>query len=196
MPILNLQQTIDYITQIYKTIYDNSDNDINQFTNCIHENIKENNPTAIQDLETFINDQQMYIARREYQIPNGILPDTKIGFLYDVNVHISKDVKKQQQRINNHTLLTDDYVYKNFPLIQQKIPRGVTICKIIDKDDNNNIDFYETCIYGNKNSQFSNNRLKYDNSCNNFSVKIFFFSHSLFQGINSNSQLRKIRLTL
>ena len=94
-----------------------------------------------------------YIKENKIQIPKGILPDDKIGFLTDINVQMSNQQRKMEMRrdknVKSFTLLSDDYIYKYNQEIQENIPRGLTMCEIMNANDNT-IDFQDICIYGNK----------------------------------------------
>ena len=145
-----LQKTIDSLFILYNAKYcqaaDNDDFQI--FERFIERNYilaTEDDTPYINHLENVYKPHlEEFINVNEYQIPAGILPPNKIGFLRDINVIITNKFRK-----NSGNKFTDDYVYHNYEPIQKNIPRGLTICKITD-DETNEIEFNEICIYGNK----------------------------------------------
>ena len=147
---MSFQETLNYLYELYnKTYCKEEDNDFNILKNCLenNKNLTNNNiPSATAELETFSLSNPKYIKVCRNPIPNGVLPPENVGFLYDINVYISREFRIEKRK----KFLTDDDVYESFPLIQKNIPRGVTICKIVNKYDDSNVNFYETTIYANK----------------------------------------------
>ena len=161
---MSFEETLDYLYELYNKTYCEDDDDFKTILkNYVENNTKNinNNPSATTDLETFSLSNPHYIKVCRNQIPNGVLPIENVaGFLYDINVYISKEFRLEKRK----KFLTDDDVYESFPLIQKNIPRGVTICKIVDKNDDSNIKFYETTIYANKKfTDIPNNNNKNNN---------------------------------
>ena len=159
--------------QTYSTNGENKNNDFEIFQNLAEKyykiannnNNNNNNNTSItiDKLTEIIISNKDFIKVNHYQIPEGILPSNKIGYIDDINVIITPATQKKIKKQKNIKLLTDDYVYKNYPIIQKNIPRGLTICKILNNNNNNNNDdnndemaekekeeFHDICIYANK----------------------------------------------
>lgn len=151
----NLQKSIKSLSNIYNTHYYNDSEEFKIFEKFLEKNfhLVKDNHNKINNLEHFVKQNDIYIKIYESQIPHEILSAKRKGYLYDINVHMSKsNIKKEN--IHRQNITVDDYVYQKFPNIQVNIPRGLTLCKIMKEKDhvdkNDTIEFYDICIYSNK----------------------------------------------
>ena len=158
-------KSLDYLSHLYNNTY-YTDNDefsiFKQFVeknyNLAYDNGNLSSSSLIHKLENLAKQYKDYIKIHKCLIPEGILPQDKIGYLYDINVHMYAKYRKELQKQNKFFGNGDDHIYKTFPEIQKNIPRGLTICKIKNKknndndddDDDNDIEFQDICIYANK----------------------------------------------
>ena len=142
---MSFQQNIKSLQKLYSQSYCDSQ-EFDVFEQDVEKNhqIKED----VRVLEKFCLNNSKHVKVHETEIPPGILPDNVLGFLFDANVYVSNEYK-QEKGIKKKMSLSDDIIYKNFPEIQQNIPRGLTTCKIIEKKSGNEL-FHDTCIYANK----------------------------------------------
>ena len=152
---VKLEKTLTLLSTKYEKKFINvnidyelaNSNNFQKFANLVRENYKlahknnsNNNTFIINELYTFCSNQHDFIKINKSRIPDGILPENKIGFITDINAIISN--QKKRQLVNKENVkfyeLDDDYIYKTYPEIQKNIPRGLTTFEIINTYSNNN----------------------------------------------------------
>ena len=172
-----LRDSLEQLSKLYFSKYprdiNNNSEDFLIFRKCVEKNFKlayknKNIPCPTDALKQIYNPfVGQFVKERTYQIPDGILPENKIGFLTDIKVELSKSTQRNLkcQGINGHKLISDDYGYKENPILQKTIPRGVLICKTQQKQEEMAIEkkieeregkeeekksneFDDVCIYG------------------------------------------------
>ena len=148
----------EYVTKNNGDDDDDNDHDFSIFESFAEKNYNlaynnDDDEITIDKLQNLIKSTN-YIKAYEYRIPNGILPENKVGYLNDIHVNMTKKQKKEEidrdSKLRWDILNGDDYIYRKNPEIQKNIPRGLTTLKITSNDNNNHIEFNDICIYSNK----------------------------------------------
>ena len=138
-----LKKTLNSLSENYNQKYP-FPNDYEVFEKLIKEyyNIAQDSDEAslINKLSTIYTPYiGTFIKVNTYQIPNGVLPKDKTGYIRDINVNVSKktqkEILKKEPNLKHYELDNDDYVYKNHPDIRKNIPRGLTTFRISNKTD-------------------------------------------------------------
>lgn len=157
---VDFENSLQSLSKLYYNTYDNDDDDdfdiFKQFAQKNYElSYLDKTPSSVinEIKEKYSYYLSRFVREQKHSIPSLILPKKyTTGYITDVDAFINPKEKKSLLRnstMKKYEVETDDYVYSNYPQLQQYIPRGLAIYEIYENETEEK-EFFDIGVYANK----------------------------------------------